>query len=115
MVPLTSLAVLSALLIAALPPLDIALRLARAIWRLVARLLFVAVATCDMMYLAVNAYSLIVSTDRCQLPSLPARAFVDYEAHALALGVVVVADQADVVVRVATTAGFELFHHAYRI
>jgi hypothetical protein len=65
-VPLSTLAVLSALLIAALPPLDIALRLARAISRLVARLLIVAVATCDMMNLAVDRYSLIVNTDGCQ-------------------------------------------------
>jgi hypothetical protein len=66
MLPLISLAVLSALLIAALPPLDIALRLARAISRLVARLLFVAVATSDMMNLALNRYSSMVYTDGFQ-------------------------------------------------
>jgi hypothetical protein len=65
-VPLTSLAVLSAFLIAAFPPRDIALRLARAISRLVARPLFVAVATCDMMNPAVNRYSLILNTDGCR-------------------------------------------------
>jgi hypothetical protein len=64
LLPLTSLVVLSARVIAALPPLDIALRLARATSRLVARLLFVAVATGDMMNLALIRYSLIVNTGR---------------------------------------------------